>query len=39
MSVFRTPGKAAKNKRLRNFPEVQIRPCTWGRANQPAALP
>jgi uncharacterized protein len=26
---FRTPGKASKNKRLRNFPEVQIRPCTW----------
>ena len=28
-AYFRTPGKAAKNKRLRNFPEVQIRPCTW----------
>ena len=28
-AYFRTPGKASKNKRLRNFPEVQIRPCTW----------
>jgi uncharacterized protein len=26
---FRTPGKASKNKRLRNFSEVRIRPCTW----------
>jgi PPOX class probable F420-dependent enzyme len=26
---FRTPGKASKNKRLRNFPDVRIRPCTW----------
>ena len=29
-AYFRTPGRAAKNKRLRNFPEVRIRPCTWG---------
>jgi uncharacterized protein len=28
-TYFRTPGKASKNKRLRNFPEVRIRPCTW----------
>ena len=28
-AYFRTPGKATKSKRLRNFPEVQIRPCTW----------
>jgi PPOX class probable F420-dependent enzyme len=28
-AYFRTPAKASKNKRLRNFPEVQIRPCTW----------
>jgi uncharacterized protein len=28
-AYFRTPGKASKNKRLRNFPEVQIQPCTW----------
>jgi uncharacterized protein len=28
-AYFRTYGKASKNKRLRNFPEVQIRPCTW----------
>lgn len=28
-AFFRTPGKASKNKRLRNFPEVRIRPCTW----------
>jgi PPOX class probable F420-dependent enzyme len=24
-AYFRTPGRASKNKRLRNFPEVQIR--------------
>jgi uncharacterized protein len=29
-AYFRTPGRASKNKRLRNFPEVRIRPCTWG---------
>lgn len=28
-AYFRTPGRASKNKRLRNFPEVRIRPCTW----------
>ena len=28
-AYFRTPGRASKNKRLRNFPEVQVRPCTW----------
>ena len=28
-AYFRTPGSASKNKRLRNYPEVQIRPCTW----------
>ncbi|MFD4294675.1 PPOX class F420-dependent oxidoreductase [Rhodococcus sp. NPDC058532] len=28
-TYFRTPGRASKNKRLRNFPEVRIRPCTW----------
>lgn len=28
-AYFRTPGKASKNKRLRNFPEVEIRHCTW----------
>ncbi|GCE36385.1 hypothetical protein Rhow_001751 [Rhodococcus wratislaviensis] len=28
-AYFRTPGRASKNKRLRNFPDVRIRPCTW----------
>ena len=28
-AYFRTPGKASKNKRLRNFSEVRIRPCSW----------
>lgn len=28
-AYFRTPGRASKNKRLRNFPEVRVRPCTW----------
>ncbi len=28
-AFFRTPGRAAKNKRLRNFPEVRFCPCTW----------
>lgn len=33
---FRTPGRAAKNKRLRNFPEVRFCPCTWrGRPTGP----
>jgi PPOX class probable F420-dependent enzyme len=36
-AVFRTPGKASKNKRLRNFPEVRIRPCTW--AGKPTGPP
>ena len=36
-AYFRTPGKASKNKRLRNFPEVQIRPCTW--SGKPTAGP
>ena len=28
-TYFRTPGRASKNKRLRNFPDVRVRPCTW----------
>jgi uncharacterized protein len=28
-AYFRTPGRASKNKRLRNFPDVQVQPCTW----------
>jgi uncharacterized protein len=28
-AYFRTPGKASKNKRLRNFPEARFAPCTW----------
>lgn len=28
-AYFRTPGRASKNKRLRNFPDVRLRPCTW----------
>jgi PPOX class probable F420-dependent enzyme len=36
-AYFRTYGKASKNKRLRNFPEVQIRPCTW--SGKPTAGP
>lgn len=37
-AYFRTPGKASKNKRLRNFPDVRIRPCTWsGKPTGPAA--
>jgi uncharacterized protein len=28
-AYFRTPGKASKNKRLRNFPDVRFAPCTW----------
>jgi uncharacterized protein len=35
-AYFRTPGSASKNKRLRNFPDVRIRPCTWsGRPTGP----
>ncbi|WP_068272062.1 PPOX class F420-dependent oxidoreductase [Aldersonia kunmingensis] len=35
-AYFRTPAKASKNKRLRNFPDVRIRPCTWsGRPTGP----
>ena len=35
-AFFRTPGRASKNKRLRNFPEVRFRPCTWrGRPTGP----
>jgi PPOX class probable F420-dependent enzyme len=37
-AYFRTPGRASKNKRLRNFPEVRIRPCTWsGKPTGPQA--
>jgi uncharacterized protein len=37
-AFFRTPGRASKNKRLRNFPEVRFRPCTWrGRPTGPPA--
>jgi uncharacterized protein len=28
-AYFRTPARASKNKRLRNFPEVRFAPCTW----------
>jgi PPOX class probable F420-dependent enzyme len=28
-TYFRTPGRASKNKRLRNFPDVRLSPCTW----------
>ncbi|MGW5074311.1 PPOX class F420-dependent oxidoreductase [Rhodococcus sp. NPDC004095] len=28
-TYFRTPGRASKNKRLRNFPEVRLSPCSW----------
>ncbi|MBP1161349.1 PPOX class F420-dependent oxidoreductase [Rhodococcus sp. PvR099] len=28
-TYFRTPGRASKNKRLRNFPEVRMWPCIW----------
>lgn len=28
-AYFRTPGRASKNKRLRNFPDVRVAPCTW----------
>ncbi len=36
-AYFRTPGRASKNKRLRNFPDVRIRPCTWsGKPTGPA---
>ncbi len=28
-AYFRTPGKASRNKRLRNFPEARFAPCTW----------
>ncbi|TQF74755.1 PPOX class F420-dependent oxidoreductase [Rhodococcus spelaei] len=28
-AYFRTPGRASKNKRLRNFPDVRLRPCSW----------
>jgi PPOX class probable F420-dependent enzyme len=35
-AYFRTPGAASKNKRLRNFPDVRIRACTWsGRPTGP----
>jgi uncharacterized protein len=37
-AYFRTPGKASKNKRLRNFPEVQIRPCTWSGKPTPGPI-
>lgn len=37
-AYFRTPAKASKNKRLRNFPNVRIRPCTWsGKPTGPPA--
>lgn len=37
-AFFRTPGRASKNKRLRNFPEVRFRPCTWrGKPTGPLA--
>ncbi|MEN0135733.1 MAG: PPOX class F420-dependent oxidoreductase [Rhodococcus sp. (in: high G+C Gram-positive bacteria)] len=37
-AYFRTPGRASKNKRLRNFPDVRIRPCTWsGKPTGPPA--
>jgi len=36
-AYFRTPGKASKNKRLRNYPEVQVRPCSW--SGKPTAGP
>ncbi|MFX1759563.1 PPOX class F420-dependent oxidoreductase [Rhodococcus sp. Q1] len=36
-AYFRTPGKASKNKRLRNYPEVRIRPCTW--SGKPTGAP
>jgi PPOX class probable F420-dependent enzyme len=36
-AYFRTPALASKNKRLRNFPEVRLAPCTWlGRTTGPA---
>jgi uncharacterized protein len=28
-AYFRTPGKASKNKRLRNFPVARFAPSTW----------
>lgn len=28
-AYFRTPARASKNKRLRNFPEVRFCPSTW----------
>jgi uncharacterized protein len=28
-AFFRTPARAVKNRRLRNFSEVRFRPCTW----------
>ncbi len=36
-AYFRTPGKASKNKRLHNYPEVRIRPCTW--SGKPTGAP
>jgi PPOX class probable F420-dependent enzyme len=35
-AYFRTPARASKNKRLRNFPQVRFAACTWlGRATGP----
>jgi PPOX class probable F420-dependent enzyme len=28
-AYFRTPARAAKNKRIRNFHDVRFAPCTW----------
>jgi len=36
-AYFRTPAKASKNKRLHNFHEVRIRPCTW--SGKPTGAP
>lgn len=36
-AYFRTPARASKNKRLRNFPEARFAPSTWrGRPTGPA---
>ncbi|MFF0818547.1 PPOX class F420-dependent oxidoreductase [Rhodococcus sp. NPDC003318] len=38
-AYFRTPGRASKNKRLRNFPDVRVAPCTWsGKATGPESV-
>jgi PPOX class probable F420-dependent enzyme len=36
-AYFRTPGAASKNKRLRNYPDVRFRACTW--AGKPTGPP